>query len=143
MERGVLQLERDLGMPDGLTRMRLSDLGGLPVVSPVQVGAESFEMLWDTGATISYFQSASAIKAGTYLGSRWDFHPFSTPQRFEVEISRVPVQLGEASQEMELTCAGLPEFVVSGGVNILGSEILATSDVYLSMKRGLFGFRHR
>jgi hypothetical protein len=143
MEEGILCLSADMEMPDRMTRLSLTDLGGSPVLSPVQVGGESFEMLWDTGATISYFQSASAIESGTSLGRRWDFHPFSTPQRFEVEISRVPVQLGEAFQEMDLISAVLPEFVVSGGVNILGSEVLKTSDVYLSMKRGAFGLRLR
>lgn len=143
MGQGCLRLfENHPGAPD-MCRLAARSNHGVPVIGPAWVGGQQCEMIWDTGAAICYLTSASLLENGVSIGQRWDFHPLSTPNHFQVSTCRLSLDLGEPPSRFSLACAELPGHVASGGLHILGSEVLETADVFLSLRKGIFGFSKR
>lgn len=104
-------------------RVFLEEFMGVPLVT-VRIGREAHRMALDTGAQVSYLQSA-ALKRFPKSGALTDFYPGLG--RFSTDVYQVPVSL--AGEEFVIRCGELPGLLgmtlgLAGASGILGNEWL-------------------
>lgn len=107
----------------GEVRVPISEIGGIPVLT-AQVSGEDYRMFFDTGAQVSYFQSAS-IATFPFVERAADFYPGYG--RFETDVHRVACSIG--GRETTLLCGTLPPTLAgllsqTGVHGIVGNELL-------------------
>ncbi len=135
IDRGIIEFSTGLLLRmDGEEINIKRDVAGVPVVSVV-VGGESIDMIWDTGAKVSYLEG-DLLSRFPSRGIIKDFYPFMG--YFDVETYLVDVKLGSIG--LKLQCGALPEFlenalILSGARGILGNEIFNGKIVAYSFRR--------
>lgn len=110
---GILTLSTDELQHAGQSIL-LTDLMGIPIVT-VRIDNKDFQMFFDTGAQISYFQNASLTKFPS-AGRINDFFPgFGA---FKTDTYDVPVLLGPVA--FTLRCGVLPDLL---GMALMGARM--------------------
>jgi len=104
------------------TALPLSTFMGIPVVT-ARIAGKDYQMFFDTGAQISYFQE-DIIKSFPSAGTVTDFYPGLG--RFQTETHLVQVELGECV--FTLRCGTLPgllsaTLMLAGASGIIGNQI--------------------
>ena len=105
---------------------------GLPAI-PIEVNGHTVEVIFDTGAQISYINK-SVVVGECSVGEFCDFH--HTVGEFTTDVYRLPTKFGE--QVLTLDYGLLPESVYGGNLDILGTEVLKHFPVTLRFSRREF-----
>jgi len=121
LERSLIPLERFMGIP----------------LMSVTVRDREFQMVLDTGASISYLDDAN-IATFPHVGSETDFFPVIG--RFQVETHAVEFSIG--GNAYTLRCGTLPSLLnitlqMVGAQGIIGNEIFAAGPVGYFPRRKL------
>lgn len=135
ISEGELTVSSDQLSLDGQT-IPLDMLVGIPIIN-VRVNDSEYQMFFDTGAQLSYFQDES-LKRFPMRGIITDFH--HTIGQFQTEIHLVPVSLG--SVEFTLRCGKLPEslemtLMLASTKGIISNEVLKNRTVGYFPRRRL------
>ena len=116
--------------------IRLNDFMGIPIVSG-RIRGVDYQMFFDTGAQISYFQNEEILSSFPSAGSLTDFYPGVEP--FKINTHNIDVMLGTLN--VTLRCGVLPgllgaTLMMAGAEGIIGNESIITRTV------GYFPRRH-
>jgi len=103
--------------------VHIDEVIGIPIVT-VRIGGADFQMFFDTGAQISYFQHESLADYPS-AGVIDDFYP--GVGQFQTETHNVDVSLGET--EFTLRCGTLPKLLdaslmMAGTTGIIGNQVI-------------------
>lgn len=128
VDAGQLELE---GTP-----VAMEQIMGLPVVT-VRIGDASRRMIFDTGAQLSYLDTAAGMDGLRPAGQVHDFYPGFG--EFDTDTWHVPMTV--AGAEYTIRCGVLPALLSTalslfGTDGILGNELLEGRTVVYAPRRG-------
>jgi hypothetical protein len=117
-------------------KIRLDEFMGIPIIE-VRIGGSDYQMFFDTGAQISYFQEESLTEyppAGTIT----DFYPGIG--QFQTATHNVQISIGK--EEHTLRCGTLPgllgaTLMMAGVQGIVGNQIIKNRKVGFFPRRQL------
>jgi hypothetical protein len=131
----TVEMSADLLELEG-TSVPLGQFMGIPLMSAT-VQEREFQMVLDTGASISYLDDAN-VATFSHVGSETDFFPVIG--RFQVETHAV--EFGIGGNAYTLRCGTLPSLLnitlqMAGAQGIIGNEIFAAGPVGYFPRRKL------
>jgi len=116
--------------------LRIDEFMGIPIVT-ASIQGNDYQMFFDTGAQISYFQDDSLADFPA-AGSVTDFYPGAG--QFQTETFDVPVLMGDLS--FSLRCGSLPgllgaTLMMADTQGIIGNQVLKDRVVGFFPRRGM------